>query len=151
MNHTRKPLLVLALSLLAFIASATGAYALWNTTATATLNVATAAAAPPAAPDPPSGITCLREPVSGESAVRIGWSAVAGATSYEVWRVSPAPVAPVKTGITALNALVTKSDAGNHNNVQLAVRAVHAGGTSTNGSPVLSFNFNASSTCGPTP
>ena len=77
-----RALIVAAIALGTFLAPGVAAYALWSSTATATLTGVTTAAAP-AAPGAPTGLDC-----TGTSTKVLTWSAGSGGapTSYTVYR-----------------------------------------------------------------
>ena len=94
-----RPLVVAALALGTFLAPGWAAYALWSSTATATLTGVTTAAAP-AAPGKPTGLAC-----TGTATKVLTWTAGAGgaATSYTVYRDNGASDVTVGTsGTTSL-------------------------------------------------
>ena len=91
-----RPLIVAALALGTFLVPGWAAYALWSSTATATLNGVTTAAAP-AAPGKPTGLTC-----TGTATKVLSWTAGPGgaATSYTVYRDNAANDVTVGTSTT---------------------------------------------------
>ena len=89
MRKTRRTIIISAIGVMAFLAPATTAYALWSTSATATLTVSTAASAPV----PPGGITCQ----GNRDSISLSWPAVPGATEYRIYRLDGPVYVPLAT------------------------------------------------------
>lgn len=135
MTRSGRFIAVLA-GLLAFLVPATVAHSLWSTTATSTFSVTTAAA-PVAPPVVPVGFSCSFATFNGKKTVQLSWEIHPSADYYEVIvrRTSGTPRV-VLSGITSVPVSITDAQAGTEN-VDLAVRAVNA-----NGSTVSSSYFN---------
>lgn len=74
MTRVRRALLVAALGVIAFSASAISAHALWSASATATMTVSTA-----------TSLTLSCDSKSGNDAYTVTWSSVSGADHYTVY------------------------------------------------------------------
>ena len=121
-----RALIVAAIALGTFLAPGMAAYALWSSTATATLTGVTTAAAP-AAPGAPTGLNC-----TGTSTKVLTWSAGSGGapTSYTVYRDNGNTVGTsTTTSLTITEAMMGSPSVAN-GKYNVNVKATNIGGTS---------------------
>jgi hypothetical protein len=97
---------------------------------------------PPPAPSSPGGVTAA--PGNGQAA--ISWTAVSGATSYNVYTSSTSPATTASTRTTVSGTSTTLSSLTNGTPVFAAVTAVNAGGESGLSSEVCAVPTPASTT-----
>ena len=142
MRKTPRAAIIGALGALAFLAPATTAYALWSTTATASLTVSTAASVPL----PPGGITCN----GNKDSISLSWPAVAGATEYRVYRLSGAVYIPIATTTSTTSPVFTEGsmlEPQNPNNkYNVVVRSYNSAGASAD-SAVFEIRFKQQTGC----
>ena len=121
-----RALIVAAIALGTFLAPGMAAYALWSSTATATLTGVTTAAAP-AAPGAPTGLNC-----TGTSTKVLTWSAGSGGapTSYTVYRDNGNTVGTsTTTSLTITEAMMGSPSVAN-GKYSVNVKATNISGTS---------------------
>ena len=141
-----RALIVAAIALGTFLAPGVAAYALWSSTATATLTGVTTAAAP-AAPNAPTNLSCSG---SGTGARTLSWSApVAGGTpaGYRVYR-SDTGTKVGETGATSIS--LTEVQVGNDKSNQMypvVVRSYNITAESTTGNPTYTMSFKTNQSC----
>lgn len=131
MRRTRSTLTVAAVGVVAFLVPATGAYALWNSTATGVVTVTVAA--PPSTLTPPTAISCS---VNTQGTVAtLSWTAPA---------TSPAPdgyEAHIDTSVLATSTTTTTTVAATqlpaNGNNSVGIRALYGSQTSSSAIQVL--------------
>jgi hypothetical protein len=144
MRRSRSTLTIAAVGAMAFLAPATGAYALWSASATGT--VAVTVAAPATALAAPSNVGCTGG--QGSPSV-LTWSAVPGATEYRIYRAEQ-PATPIRTvGAPATSASFVESDMDDSGQAlspsqkyDLVLRAFNASGGSGNATFKIQFKPN---------
>lgn len=141
-----RALVVAAIALGTFLAPGVAAYALWSSTATATLSGVTTAAAP-AAPGKPTGLAC-----SGTATKVLTWTAGSpgGApTSYTVYRDNAANDSTVGT-VTTTSLTITEAMMGTptipNQKYTVYVTATNITGTSA-ASTTLQVNLKPGQAC----
>ncbi len=142
MRKAPRATIVGALGALAFLAPATTTYALWTSSATATLSVTTGAPAP----TPPGGVSC-----NGSSdSISLFWAAVPGATEYRIYRLNGTAYVQIATVTGTTSPVFTEGsmlEPKNPNDkYNLVVRAYNSAGAFAD-SAVFEIRFKQKTGC----